>query len=59
MLVSKCRSIAECDLHCSRSSSKVVRSNYGCPDILRKGFDITIESSTVENKGSVNWRKER
>lgn len=27
--------------------------------LLRKGFDITIESSTVENKGSVNWRKER
>jgi len=27
--------------------------------LLRKGFDITIESSTVENKGSVNWRTER
>jgi translocation and assembly module TamB len=27
--------------------------------LLRKGFDIQIESSTVENRGSVNWRKER
>ncbi|PJK08946.1 pathogenicity protein [Lysobacteraceae bacterium NML08-0793] len=27
--------------------------------MLRRGFDITIESSTVENKGSVNWRKEK
>jgi translocation and assembly module TamB len=27
--------------------------------LLRKGFDIEIESSTVENRGSVNWRKER
>ena len=27
--------------------------------LLRKGFDITIESSTVENKGSINWRTER
>jgi translocation and assembly module TamB len=27
--------------------------------LLRKGFDIKIESSTVENRGSVNWRKER
>ncbi|RMH93882.1 translocation/assembly module TamB [Lysobacter pythonis] len=27
--------------------------------LLRKGFDISIESSTVENKGSVNWRKEK
>jgi translocation and assembly module TamB len=27
--------------------------------LLRKGFDIEIESSTVENKASVNWRKER
>ena len=27
--------------------------------LLRRGFDITIESSTVENKGSVNWRTER
>jgi translocation and assembly module TamB len=24
--------------------------------LLRKGFDIEIESSTVENRGSVNWR---
>ena len=27
--------------------------------LLRKGFDIQIESSTLENRGSVNWRKER
>ena len=27
--------------------------------LLRKGFDIEIESSTAENRGSVNWRKEK
>ncbi|UHQ20411.1 translocation/assembly module TamB domain-containing protein [Lysobacter sp. KIS68-7] len=27
--------------------------------LLRKGFDIQVESSTVENRGSVNWRKEK
>ncbi|MFD0724641.1 translocation/assembly module TamB domain-containing protein [Lysobacter brunescens] len=27
--------------------------------LLRKGFDIEIESSTIENRGSVNWRKEK
>lgn len=27
--------------------------------LLRKGFDIQIESSTVENRGSLNWRKEK
>lgn len=27
--------------------------------LLRKGFDIQIESSTVENRASVNWRKEK
>ena len=27
--------------------------------LLRRGFDIEVESSTVENRGSVNWRKER
>ena len=27
--------------------------------LLRKGFDLEIESSTVENRASVNWRKER
>jgi translocation and assembly module TamB len=27
--------------------------------LLRKGFDIEIESSTLENRASVNWRKER
>ncbi len=27
--------------------------------LLRKGFDVEIESSTVETRGSVNWRKEK
>jgi translocation and assembly module TamB len=27
--------------------------------LLRKGFDIQIESSTMENRASVNWRKEK
>jgi translocation and assembly module TamB len=27
--------------------------------LLRKGFEIQIESSTVENRASVNWRKEK
>ncbi|KRG44583.1 pathogenicity protein [Stenotrophomonas pictorum JCM 9942] len=27
--------------------------------LLRRGFDVEIESSTVENRGSVNWRKEK
>ena len=27
--------------------------------LLRRGFDIEVESSTVENRGSVNWRKDR
>lgn len=27
--------------------------------MLRKGFDIQIESSSVENRGSINYRKER
>jgi translocation and assembly module TamB len=27
--------------------------------LLRKGFDIEIESSTMENRASVNWRLER
>ena len=27
--------------------------------LLRKGFDIEVESSSVENRGSVNWRKEK
>ena len=27
--------------------------------LLRKGFDIEVESSTVENRGSVNWRTEK
>ena len=27
--------------------------------LLRAGFDIEIESSTIENRGSINWRKEK
>lgn len=27
--------------------------------LLRRGFEIEIESSTVENRASINWRKER
>lgn len=27
--------------------------------LLRKGFDIEIESSTLENRASINWRKEK
>jgi translocation and assembly module TamB len=27
--------------------------------LLKKGFDIEVESSSVENRGSVNWRKEK
>ena len=27
--------------------------------LLRKGFDAEIESSTVETRGSINWRKEK
>ncbi|MGV8960170.1 MAG: translocation/assembly module TamB domain-containing protein [Stenotrophomonas sp.] len=27
--------------------------------LLRRGFDVEFESSTVENRGSVNWRKEK
>ncbi len=27
--------------------------------LLRKGFDVQIESSTIENRASINWRKEK
>lgn len=27
--------------------------------LLRKGFDIEVESSTLENRASINWRKEK
>jgi len=27
--------------------------------LLRKGFDMEIESSTVETRGSINWRREK
>ena len=27
--------------------------------LLRRGFDVELESSTVETRGSVNWRTER
>ena len=36
-------------------SGQVVTLKY----LLRKGFDIEIESSTVENRASMNWRKEK
>ena len=36
-------------------SGQVVILKY----LLRKGFDVEIESSTVETRGSVNWRKEK
>lgn len=36
-------------------SGSVITLKY----LLRRGFDIEIESSTVENRGSLNWRKEK
>jgi translocation and assembly module TamB len=27
--------------------------------LLRRGFDIEIESSTIESRGSINWRREK
>ena len=27
--------------------------------LLRRGFDVEIESSTVENRASINWRREK
>ncbi|PSD26479.1 hypothetical protein C7E12_17695, partial [Stenotrophomonas maltophilia] len=27
--------------------------------LLRRGFDVEVESSTVENRGSINWRREK
>ena len=27
--------------------------------LLRRGFDVEIESSTIENRASLNWRLER
>ncbi|MFT4257443.1 MAG: translocation/assembly module TamB domain-containing protein [Pseudoxanthomonas sp.] len=27
--------------------------------LMRKGFDVEIESSTIETRGSLNWRKEK
>jgi translocation and assembly module TamB len=27
--------------------------------LMRKGFNAEIESSTVETRGSINWRKEK
>ena len=26
--------------------------------LLDRGFDLEIESSTLENRGSINWRRE-
>jgi translocation and assembly module TamB len=36
-------------------SGQVITLKY----LLRRGFDIEIESSTVENRASVNYRRER
>ncbi len=36
-------------------SGSVVTLKY----LLRKGFDVEIESSTIETRGSINWRKEK
>ena len=27
--------------------------------LLRRGFDVEVGSSTVENRGSINWRREK
>jgi len=27
--------------------------------LLRKGFDVQVESSTIESRASLNWRKEK
>ena len=27
--------------------------------LLSRGFDVEAESSTVETKGSINWRREK
>lgn len=36
-------------------SGQVITLKY----LLRRGFDVEIESSTVENRASVNWRREK
>lgn len=36
-------------------SGQVITLKY----LLRRGFDIEIESSTLENRASVNWRREK
>ena len=36
-------------------SGSVITLKY----LLRRGFDIEVESSTVENRGSINWRREK
>jgi translocation and assembly module TamB len=35
--------------------SSVITLKY----LLTRGFDVEVESSTIETKGSVNWRKEK
>lgn len=35
--------------------SSVITLKY----LLTRGFDIEVESSTIETKGSINWRKEK
>ena len=27
--------------------------------LLRKGFNVEIESGTIESRASINWRKEK
>ena len=34
-------------------------AQYRALEERRKGCDVEIESSTVETRGSVNWRKEK
>jgi translocation and assembly module TamB len=36
-------------------SGSVVTLKY----LLRKGFNAEVESSTIETRGSINWRKEK
>ena len=36
-------------------SGQVITLKY----LLRRGFDIEIESSTVENRASINYRREK
>lgn len=37
------------------SGSSVITLKY----LLTRGFDVEVESSTIETRGSINWRKEK